>query len=228
MRRAALISCSVGFLLVCSNAAACMIMPLMQYPHCTACSSMNALCSGCNWPGPPRPSSVTIFLPAMVATGITHERVALPSTSTVHAPHWPRPQPKRGPCRPRSSRNAYNRGICGSSAVIATGLPLTFRVIFIAAPPRRTELAIVTVWPNLGKTGWHEFQMLQRSIARADQDSRSASQCWDIVDSPSTINCFARCRISRSETLARSCWRRCSIHDSSMKHSTKRAVSAES
>src|SRR6202163_1364236 len=112
---------------------------------------MNAVCSGCNRPGPPRPSSVTIFLPPMVATGITLERIALPSTSTVHAPHWPRPQPKRGPCRPRSSRNAYSSGICGSSAVIAAGLPLTFRVIFIAAPPRRTELPLSPYGQTLGR-----------------------------------------------------------------------------
>jgi hypothetical protein len=39
-----------GLALVCSNAAACMIIPLMQYPHCTACSSMNAFCNGCGLP----------------------------------------------------------------------------------------------------------------------------------------------------------------------------------
>ena len=105
-------------------------------------------------------------------------------------------------------------------------------VIFIAAPPRRTELPLSPYGQTLGR--WaelrsDEFQMLQRvTVSRVDQDSRSASQCWDLVDSPSTINCFARSRISRSETLARSCWRRCAIHDSSMKHSMKRAVSAES
>src|SRR6266851_1408382 len=41
------------------------------------------------------------------------------------APHWPRPQPKRGPCKPRSLRNAYNSGMAGSSIVSRTGLPLT-------------------------------------------------------------------------------------------------------
>src|SRR5713101_3945456 len=51
-------------------------------------------------------SSVTTFLFPTNEIGTTHERIARPSTCTVQAPHWPRPQPKRGPCRPASSRNA--------------------------------------------------------------------------------------------------------------------------
>ena len=45
------------------------------------------------------PSSVVIAFPLTAATGVTHERISLPSSRTEQAPHWARPQPKRGPCR---------------------------------------------------------------------------------------------------------------------------------
>src|SRR4029077_16897017 len=67
-------------------------------------------------------------------TGTEHERKALPSMSTVQEPHWPSPQPKRGPCNPRLSRSAYKSGICGSSATMAAGLPFTLSASFIEAP----------------------------------------------------------------------------------------------
>ena len=36
--------------------------------------------------------------------GVTQERMVLPSTITAHAPHWERPQPKRGPLSSKSLR----------------------------------------------------------------------------------------------------------------------------
>src|SRR6266542_2444396 len=95
---------------------------------------MNACCNGCGLAGVPSPSRVTTFLPTAEDTGTEHERTALPSTSTVHEPHWPRPQPKSGPCNPRSSRSAYSRGISGSSATTDAGLPFTLSASFIEAP----------------------------------------------------------------------------------------------
>ena len=38
---------------------------------------------------------------------------ATPLIRTVHAPHWPSPQPKRGPRRSRSFRRTYKRGVGG-------------------------------------------------------------------------------------------------------------------
>src|SRR5215469_5663637 len=52
------------------------------------------------------------FCAALTAT--LHERTALPSMTTVHAPHWPSPQPNRGPCSSRSLRKTYNSGVVGS------------------------------------------------------------------------------------------------------------------
>ena len=48
-----LMSPSLGFLFLARNAADSMIMPLMQYPHCAACSSMKAFCTGCSFSGEP-------------------------------------------------------------------------------------------------------------------------------------------------------------------------------
>src|SRR5271165_2630117 len=90
---------------------------------------MNARCSGCGCSGVPSPSRVTMRWPTALTAGNTQERMALPSRCTVQAPHWPRPQPKRGPCKPRSLRNAYSSGIVGSSMVSRAVLPLTSSVM---------------------------------------------------------------------------------------------------
>ena len=46
------------------------------------------------------------LLAGRAATPATrHERTASPSTSTVHAPHWPRPQPNLAPVSPSALRS---------------------------------------------------------------------------------------------------------------------------
>ena len=57
-------------------------------------------------------------------------------------------------------------------------------------------------------------------VASRAQFSRSPSQCAGFVRYPSTRKAFARSSTSRSAMLVRSCWRRCSTHDSSMNTST--------
>src|ERR1700693_2405299 len=52
------------------------------------------------------------------------ERMVLPSTSTVHAPHCPRPQPNRGPCSDKLSRKTYSSGVFGSAST-TLDLPFT-------------------------------------------------------------------------------------------------------
>src|SRR3989442_399910 len=59
-----------------------------------------------------------------------HDRVATPFMITVQAPHWPSPQPNRGPCRPRSLRRIYKRGVDGSISNVCTP-PLTFNVTLL-------------------------------------------------------------------------------------------------
>jgi hypothetical protein len=47
---------------------------------------------------------VTLF-PAAADRGKSQDCTGLPSTSTVHAPHWPMPQPKRAPFNFKSLRS---------------------------------------------------------------------------------------------------------------------------
>src|SRR5580693_7861798 len=117
-------SVACGFL--SSSALAVMICPFWQKPHCGTCSSIQACCNGCSLPPLARPSSVVIS-PLMLETGVIHDRVATPPTITVHSPHWPSPQPNRGPCKPRSLRRIYSSGVEGSTSTVCM-LPFTFNV----------------------------------------------------------------------------------------------------
>ena len=67
---------------------------------------MKAVCNLCGACGVPSPSSVTISSVALIEdSGRMQERTGSPFTCTVQEPHWPSPQPKRGPWRPASLRN---------------------------------------------------------------------------------------------------------------------------
>src|SRR4051794_14383121 len=52
-----------------------------------------------------------MLFPLTAATGVTQERISLPSSSTEQAPHCARPQPNRGPCRWSSLCKTYRRGV---------------------------------------------------------------------------------------------------------------------
>src|SRR5580693_1254260 len=73
---------------------------------------------------------VVILAPATAATGVMQERVARPSTCTVHAPQNPIPHPNFVPVSPSSSRitqsNAASSGLCTE-----TVLPLRSNVVMI-------------------------------------------------------------------------------------------------
>jgi aerobic-type carbon monoxide dehydrogenase small subunit (CoxS/CutS family) len=104
----------------------------VQVPQCGTCTSIHACCSGCSDAGAeaevardcaniaPIPSSVVIALPLTAATGVTQERISLPSSSTEHAPHCARPQPKRGPCRCNSLCRTYRSGVSRLAVTLCT------------------------------------------------------------------------------------------------------------
>src|ERR1700722_413907 len=69
-----------------------------------------------------------MFLFCAAETGSMQERMVLFSTSTVHAPHCPRPQPNRGPCNDRLLRRTYSSGVLGSAST-TLDLPFTFSEI---------------------------------------------------------------------------------------------------
>src|SRR5882724_9400497 len=66
---------------------------------------------------------VVTLRPATVDSGVTQERMALPSRWTVHAPQSAIPQPNLVPVRPATSRTAHSRGMLGSASSVV-GLPL--------------------------------------------------------------------------------------------------------
>src|SRR5713226_6109667 len=93
---------------------------------------MNAVCSGCGWATLPKPSSVVILLFCAALVGRVQDRTDFPSMITVHAPHWPRPQPNLGPCSPKSLRKTYKSGVL-ESAFTTRALPFTLSEIFAMA-----------------------------------------------------------------------------------------------
>ena len=121
-------SASVGLGLAFSSAAAAMIMPDWQKPHCGTSSATQAFCTGCDAFGD-RPSMVTIFSVAeTLETGRTQLRVGTPSMCTVQAPHCAMPQPYLVPVRPSCSRRTHSSGV-SASAWNSRGLPLTLSVV---------------------------------------------------------------------------------------------------
>ena len=73
------ISASVGLGLVFSRAAACMIWPVWQYPHCGTLQACQARWTGWS-PFGLRPSMVVMRLPAAALIGVTQLRAASPLT----------------------------------------------------------------------------------------------------------------------------------------------------
>src|SRR5579875_750751 len=124
------ICASVGCGFLESNSEALTIMPLKQYPHCTACSSIIACWTGCNSGAfeslrceayqAGSPSSVVTDLPATADTGVTHERVSTPFTNTEQDPHCASPQPNRGPRNINSLESTYSSGVSGEAATFHT------------------------------------------------------------------------------------------------------------
>src|SRR5258705_2762730 len=75
-----------------------------------------------------------MLFPLTAATGVTQERISLPSSSTEQAPHCARPQPKRGPCRWSSLCRTYRRGV-SRLAVTPCVSPFTLILMLFAMPP---------------------------------------------------------------------------------------------
>src|SRR5450759_1999185 len=134
------ICASLGFGCVSSSTFAVRICPFWQKPHCGTCSSIHACCTGWSVPFLASPSSVVISAPATVETGLMHDRTASPLIRTMHAPHCPRPQPKRGPDRSRSLRRTYSRGVEGSTSTVCA-LPFT-RNVMAAVPHSLARVAV--------------------------------------------------------------------------------------
>src|ERR1700689_1849612 len=122
-------SLSVGTGIFASKAEADIIWPAWQYPHCGTSISSHASCTGCV-PSAESPSIVVMGALAAAATGVWQLRTALPLRCTVHAPHWPMPQPYFVPFSFRTSRMAHNRGMsAGTSTVVDRPFTVSWKAI---------------------------------------------------------------------------------------------------
>src|SRR5262245_66568224 len=81
-------SASVGFGLVRSSSYDAMIMPGVQYPHCSPCLFQKPCCSGCSEPAGARPSMVVTAQPSAGTARQVHDRTAIAATNSVQAPDW--------------------------------------------------------------------------------------------------------------------------------------------
>src|SRR6266511_3848963 len=124
---AASMSASDGCGVFASSAAAAMIWPDWQYPHCGTSSAIHACCTGCAR-FRERPSMVVTRFPATAATGSTQVRVATPSRCTVQAPHCAIPHPNFVPVRPRLSRNTQRSGVSGTTLTVSR-FPFTVKLM---------------------------------------------------------------------------------------------------
>src|SRR5256884_4146087 len=120
-------SASVGCGFLASNAAAAMIWPDWQQPHCGTSSAIHARCTA--WARfLDRPSIVVTRLLATAEMGSTQVRVATPSRCTVQAPHCAMPQPNLVPVSPSVSRSTQRSGVSGATSTVSR-LPLTVKEI---------------------------------------------------------------------------------------------------
>src|SRR5712671_5424484 len=81
---------------------------------------------------------VTTFAPSRPPIGTTQDRIAVPFTWTVQAPHCAMPQPNLVPVKPITSRNTQRRGVSGSMSTCLDA-PFTSIVITAATPLRFDE-----------------------------------------------------------------------------------------
>src|SRR5215471_576786 len=125
---------------------------------------MNACCTGCSPDSPPILSMVVISCPGTDHSGVSHDCTGLPSKSTLHAPHWPSPQPKRVPLSFRSLRRMYSSGVF-ASARTSESRPLT----------RIVNVSDISGWDLRDKRLNLRYQRLRLL------DHRAVSRCLDFA-----------------------------------------------
>src|SRR5215813_6437520 len=123
---AASISASVGFAFLARRAAADMICPVWQKPHCGTSSSTHAFCTGWSLFAE-SPSMVVIFLPATALSGVVQARTGCPFTWTVQEPQRDTPQPYLVPVSASFSRMTHSKGMSGGASTWLL-FPLTINV----------------------------------------------------------------------------------------------------
>src|SRR3546814_19369479 len=108
------ISASVGLSFLAVSAAAAMIIPGWQNPHCGTLSATQACWTGCER-SRDSDSIVVTKLASAAALVLVQLRPAPPSMRTVHAPQSPVPPPHLVPVSLEAARSAQGRGEPGSA-----------------------------------------------------------------------------------------------------------------
>src|SRR3972149_323755 len=116
--------------------SAVMIIPGVQKPHCRPWYSQKASWSGWSFPSVASPSMVVTSLPSAWRASTVQDLTAMPSISTVQAPHWLVSQPILVPVRPSTSRR-YPTSNKGGSIWWVRSMPFTLmdRASFMRVPP---------------------------------------------------------------------------------------------
>ena len=153
-------SASVGFGIAVSSVAAARIWPDWQSPHFGVRCSIQACGSAWRLSGW-GPSIAVTSRPSTMATAVRQERMAVPSTRTVQAPHGAIPQPCFVSVRSSASRRAHSRGRSGS---VSRGCrrPFSARVIGVCDPGRGFRKACLLRDPRRGQTNRARIATLQR------------------------------------------------------------------
>src|SRR3954470_23628470 len=118
---------SVGFGSSFNSAAADMICPDWQYPHCGTSRLTQAFLTA-SPAGVLKASMVTTSPSCTDEIGVTHERRGWPFRCTVQAPHCATPQPYLVPVSLSSSRKTHSKGVSASTSTL-TFLPLTEKLV---------------------------------------------------------------------------------------------------
>src|SRR5262249_29934549 len=127
---------------------------------------------------------VVIAWPAAALTGMTQDRLGLPSRCTVQAPQSAAPQPNLVPFMPRRSRRAHSSGISGGASTVCD-FPLIFKVIMTllrrsVCPPIEPRAVEPGAWdPPFGP------------------GSSSESTCSSFQKPPHELGDLVRCGVER-------------------------------
>ena len=101
------ISSSVGLGFSARSATEVSIIPGVQKPHWSPCSSWNPVWIACSCAPWASPSTVLISRPAACTANMVHDFVGTPSTRTVQAPQLVVSHPMWVPVRPSVSRRKW-------------------------------------------------------------------------------------------------------------------------
>src|SRR6267378_4642095 len=124
-------------------------------------------------------SMVVIACPTAALTGVTHDRLGIPSRCTVQAPQSATPQPNFVPFMPSTSRSTHSKGMSGDTSTVCD-LPLIFSVA-IAIPPGR------------------QFHCIWQATARAQSTIKATDTCFEDADQAERSAIADRSASSRSQ-----------------------------